>query len=148
MTLNIRQIVGLLLMASAFFDIGVPWDVVPPRPPVVVPEPKISVTLPEIPRERRAAYAEFYASLAEIVADDAWKPKPQLVDTTSFMALHASALGFAIKHEHVGTVPGLGEAIDQAFFDNLGEEVKPIDSTTRDQIVEVCNAIAWRMLNG
>jgi len=148
MTLNIRQIAGLLLMAAAFFDLGVPGVVVPPKPPVVVPQPSISVTLPAIPDERKDAYAQFYTSLGQIVAEDGAKATPQLKDTTSFMTLHASALGFAIKTEHVGTVPGLGDAIDKAFFDRLGEEVKPLDSTTRGQIVEVCNAIAWRMLNG
>ena len=145
MTFNMRQLAGVLLIAVAFLDLNVPSG--PTVPDVVIPKPSITVVIPEVQDERKAVLADFYLALGEIVLEDGERSDPQLGDTAAFAQMHASALQFAIKRKDVGTVPGLAEAVDKAFFDNLGEEVQPLDSATRRKLSEVCNAIAWSIKN-
>ena len=145
MTFNMRQLAGILLMAVAFLDLQVPG--VPSVPTVDIPKPSISVVIPEVQDERKAVLADFYLALGEIIVEDGTRSEPQLGDTAAFAQFHTSALGFAIKRKDIGSVPGLGEAIDKAFFDNLGEEVKPLDAGVRSKLAEICNAIAWSIAN-
>jgi len=145
MTLNLRTLVAIGLIVAGFL-LPKTDAVVVPKPDV--PKPAVAVVLPDVPDERRPMLSQFYASLGDIVAEDGAKAAPQLKDTTSFMSLHSSALGFAIRTADVGTVPGLGEAIDKAFFDRLGDEVQPLDASVRAKIVEVCKALAWGFENG
>lgn len=149
MTFNIRQLAGVALVAVALtFDIGGPGA--PAVTPVDIPKPAITVVLPEVQDERKSSLADFYMALGEMVAEDGERPEPQLADTATFARMHASALGFAIKREDIGTVPGLAEAIDKAFSDNLGDEVQPLDGDggVRAKLAEICTAIAWSVLNG
>jgi len=146
MTFNMRQLAGVLLIAVAFLDLNVPGVVPGPVAPVV-PKPAITVVLPEVQDERKAVLADFYLAVAEIIVEDGERTEPQLADTAAFAQFHASALRFAISRKDVGTVPGLDKAIDKAFMDNLGEDVQTLDRSVRAKLAEVCNAIAWSILN-
>lgn len=146
MTFNMRQLAGVLLIAVALLDFQVPS--VPVKPDLVIDKPSISVVLPSVQSERRVVLAEFYVSMSEILLDDGLRDPSKLNDTADFAAMHASALGFAIKRKDIGTVPGLGEAIDKAFFDAVGEDVVPLDDSVRSKLAEVCLAIAWEIMNG
>ena len=143
MTFNMRQLLGVLLIAAAFLDLQVPVV----TPSVDIPKPSISVVIPEVQDERKDVLADFYLALGEIVVEDGARSDPQLGDTAAFAQFHTSALGFAIKRKDIGTIPGLGEAIDKAFFDNLGEEVQPLDPSVRAKLAEICTAIAWSIKN-
>lgn len=147
MTFNMRQLAGVLLIAVAFLDMQIP-SVVPAPPKPDLPRPSITVVVPEVQDERKSVLADFYLALAEIVVEDGARDEPQIGDTAAFAQFHASALGFAIKRKDIGTVPGLAEAIDKGFMDNLGEEVQALDSDVRARLAEVCKAIAWSILNG
>lgn len=142
MTLNLRQILGLVLVSVALLD----FNVAPPKPDV--PRPTIDVVIPEVQDDRKAVLADFYLALGEIVLSDGLSEDPLVSDTEAFSRLHAAALRFAVDRKDVGTVPGLAEAIDKAFFDALGDEVKPLDAGVRAKLAEVCSAIAWSISNG
>ena len=136
------QLIGLLLLGVVFFLPDATRHLDGPK------QPSITVVIPEVQEARKSVLADFYMAIGEIVVDDGERDSPQLADTAAFAQFHASALGFQVKRNDIGTVPGLADAIDKAFFDNIGKDVTSLNDSTRRKVAEVCNAIAWSILNG
>lgn len=144
MTLDIRQILAIALLGVVFL---LPTEGGSGGGGV---KPSITVSLPTsgIPAGRRQYFGDIYDSMALVIERDGKRADPGIDSTDDFTKFQAAALQLAVDREQVGVYPGLGEAIDRAFLDNLGDESQNVDAAVRAKLAEVCRAIAWGFKNG
>lgn len=142
--MDVRQIVAIFVIAAGIMLPRLNIDVTPS------PQPAVSVDLPlsGIPADRRGYFADIYDAMAEVVERDGKRPTAGVKSIVDFSALHAGALQLAVDRDQVGVYPGLGEAIDAAFAENVGDDNVPVDASVRAKLAEVCRALAWEFRNG
>lgn len=146
---DIRTLLGIGLIVGGFMLPSGGGGILP-TPEPVLPKPSVSVDLPleGIPAGRRAYFSDVYSSMALVLERDGKRAAPGVKTIIDFTALHASALQLSVDRDQVGVYPGLGEAIDAAFRENVGDENVPVDDGVRAKLAEVCRALAWEFRNG
>jgi hypothetical protein len=98
----------------------------------------------------RAQWAAIWTKAAKTVAGDATDMEVVFTDTRALRAFNVIALRLAWRR--MGGVPqqkypGLAEAVEAAFKDVLGMDVKPVTPEVRQAFVDLCNALAWAGMN-
>ena len=93
--------------------------------------------------------AVFYDSLAMGVENDGAKDGDKFYsDTADFRRAHVDALRLWRDVRKVGTVPGLGEAVDEVLADMIGLEVQPMTDEVRGKVIAACREVARRLRDG
>lgn len=105
--------------------------------------------LPPAPSSDRESIAVFYESLAAGVQNDGAKSGDKFYkDTASFREAHVNALRLWRDVKAVGSIPGLGEAVDGVLAEAIGLEVQPMTPDVRSKVVAACNDVARRLRDG
>ena len=94
----------------------------------------------------RILWAQLWAKSAAVVAGDATDTPPVFTDTRALRGFQIIAV--RIGWRRLGANPqdkysGLGEAVERAFADTIGLEVKPVTPEIRKAYIDLCNALAW-----
>ena len=132
MTIDLRTLVGIGLIVAGFM--------LPSGGGGILPTPEPS---------DKEQIAEFYDDLADGVENDGVKSGEKFYrDTADFRFSHANALRLWRDVRKVGSVPGLGEAVDKVLADMIGLEVQPMTDEVRAKVIEACREVARRLRNG
>jgi hypothetical protein len=153
MNLPVRYIVAVVLLVFAWkgSSLDISW---PPEPFQTIngPEPDAKLMkwaeplrdiVPKMLPADRQYLANFYDAMAFVLLKDGDRDPPIVSTSDQFVVFHANSLRLAIEREKVGKYPGLGEAIDEVFFNAAGAESKAIDSDTRSILVAACGVLSW-----
>ena len=153
MNLPVRYIVAVVLLVFAWkgSSLDISW---PPEPFQTIngpaPDPKLmkwaeplKAIVPKMLPADRQYLANFYDAMAFVLLKDGDRDPPIVSTSDQFVVFHANSLRLAIEREKVGKYPGLGEAIDEVFFNAAGAESKAIDSDTRSILVAACGVLSW-----
>ena len=94
----------------------------------------------------RILWAQLWSKSAAVVAGDATDTQPVFTDTRALRGFQIIAV--RIGWRRLGANPqdkyrGLGEAVERAFADTIGLDVKPVTPEVRQAYIELCNALAW-----
>lgn len=142
---------ALLLFAWKGAILQMEW---PPRPlqAAAIPKPApellvwakaVQPILPKMLPSDRKYLANFYDAMAFVLMRDGDRAQPIVSTTEKWVTLHSSSLNLAIERASVGRYPGLGEAIDEAFFSALGADVQSISPEARRRLVAACGVLSW-----
>lgn len=94
----------------------------------------------------RALWAQVWQKSAITVAGDATDSEVVFTDTRSLRAFEIVAVRIAWRRlggNAQEKYPGLGEAVERAFADAIGLDVKPVTPEVRQAYIGLCNALAW-----
>lgn len=86
--------------------------------------------------------AGYYSAGADVIRRDS-----QLIATTGAVRsakINADAL-YLQRSPEVGSLPGIGAAVDTVLTQSVGLEDKPLDTVTRARLADTFAAIAWAM---
>jgi hypothetical protein len=94
----------------------------------------------------RILWAQLWAKSAAVVRGDATDTQPVFTDTRALRGFQIIAV--RIGWRRLGANPqdkyrGLGEAVERAFADTIGLDVKPVTPEVRQAYIDLCNALAW-----
>jgi hypothetical protein len=94
----------------------------------------------------RILWAQLWAKSAAVVRGDATDTQPVFTDTRALRGFQIIAV--RIGWRRLGANPqdkyrGLGEAVERAFADTIGLDVKPVTPEIRQAYIDLCNALAW-----
>lgn len=157
--MSIRTIAGLALVYVAIY--GLPQIDVPSLP---LPQP--SPVAPDIEepskmlQERVAGVAKIcegmdtfdrlvwmatWEEAAEIVAGDSETASVEFQNTLGMQVWQESVFDIAWRRmaKASGKYRGLGEAVEQAFVDTFGTEVRPVTPDMLEDICDLYEALAW-----
>jgi hypothetical protein len=99
----------------------------------------------------RALWAQTWTKAGIVVAGDAVTTEVAFTDTRSLRAYTSLALDIAwrrIGRHQPGEIPGLRDAVEEAYNAAIGRDVVPVDAAVRLQYDEFAKAIAWAGMNG
>lgn len=129
---NIRSLLGVGLIVAGFM--------LPSGGGGILPSPE--------PTDKQQI-AGFYDSLAAGVENDGAKAGEKFYgDTADFRRAHVDALRLWRDVRKVGSVPGLGEAVDKVLADMIGLEVQPMTDEVRGKVIAACREVARRLRDG
>lgn len=165
MSNQVRLILIGLLVAIAFGKQYIPTDWIPGPGPEPTPVVDVEIAEPDAANkgvtakvreytfepEDQKLFVEYYATLAQIVNDDAGVIKT----TRSFYEYHKTSLtlltaGTDLRQKYVldGGVDGLGVHVDKAIENAMGGlDNVSLDETKKKALVDVLNALAWSFQN-
>jgi hypothetical protein len=94
----------------------------------------------------RILWAQLWSKSAAVVRGDATDTQPVFTDTRALRGFQIIAV--RIGWRRLGANPqdkysGLGEAVERAFADTIGLDVKPVTPEVRQAYIDLCNALAW-----
>lgn len=157
--MSIRTIAGLALLYVAVA--GLPQIEMPslplPQPPPVAPDIKEpSVELQErvagvariceqMDAFDRLVWMSTWEEAAEIVAGDSDTASVEFQNTLGMRVWQESVFDIAWRRlaKASGKYKGLGEAVEQAFVDTFGTEVRPVNDDMLEEICDLYEALAW-----
>jgi hypothetical protein len=99
----------------------------------------------------RALWAQTWTKAGVVVAGDAVTTEVAFTDTRSLRAFTALALDIAwrrIGRHQPGEIPGLRDAVEEAYNAAIGRDVVPVDASMRQRFKDFAEAIAWAGMNG
>ena len=99
----------------------------------------------------RALWAQTWTKAGVVVAGDAVTTEVAFTDTRSLRAFTALALDIAwrrIGRHQPGEIPGLRDAVEEAYNAALGRDVVPVDASMRQRFKDFAEAVAWAGMNG
>jgi hypothetical protein len=155
-------------IAAAALLIAAAWGKVPlPSLPSTPAVPSYPVSTPSDEMQRlvtpvakalanlnpadRALWAQTWTKAGVVVAGDAVTTEVAFTDTRSLRAFTALALDIAwrrIGRHQPGEIPGLRDAVEEAYNAAIGRDVVPVDSSMRQRFKDFAEAIAWAGMNG
>lgn len=91
------------------------------------------------------ALAPFYRAAADVVRRDS----SEIGSTGAFRSakIRADVL-YLQKTPLVGSLPGVGAAVDKVLIDAVGLEDRPLDPATRTKLADALDAISWALEGG
>ena len=154
-------------IAAAVLLIAAAWGKVPlPR----LPEPSVPVFPVSTPSDEmqrlvtpvgnalaslgpvdRALWAQAWTKAGVVVAADGVTTEVAFTDTRSLRAFTSLALDIAwrrIGKHQPGEIPGLRDAVEEAYNAAIGRDVVPVDASMRQKYDDFAKAIAWAGMNG
>ncbi len=99
----------------------------------------------------RALWAQTWTKAGVVVAGDAVTTEVAFTDTRSLRAFTALALDIAwrrIGRHQPGEIPGLRDAVEEAYNAAIGRDVVPVDASMRQRFKDFAEAVAWAGMNG
>ncbi len=153
--------------AAAVLLIAAAWGKVPlPR----LPEPAVPVFPVSTPSDEmqrlvtpvgnalaslgpvdRALWAQAWTKAGVVVAADGVTTEVAFTDTRSLRAFTSLALDIAwrrIGKHQPGEIPGLRDAVEEAYNAAIGRDVVPVDASVRQRFDDFAKAIAWAGMGG
>jgi hypothetical protein len=116
-----------------------------PSPQLLAWAEPLSPILPQMLPADRIYLSHLYDAMSFVLLRDGQREQPIIATTEQFAAFHANSLRLAIDRAKVGKYPGLDKAIDLAFFNANGPEVKPVDADSRAKLVSCCQVLSWAL---
>lgn len=155
-------------LAAAALLIAAAWGKVPmPSLPSTPAVPAFPVSTPSDEMQRlvtpvakalaslnpadRALWAQTWTKAGVVVAGDAVTTEVAFTDTRSLRSFTALALDIAwrrIGRHQPGEIPGLRDAVEEAYNAALGRDVVPVDASMRQRFDDFAEAVAWAGMNG
>ena len=99
----------------------------------------------------RALWAHSWTKAGLVVAGDAVTTEVAFTDTRSLRAYTSLAIDIAwrrIGRHQPGEIPGLRDAVEEAYNAAIGRDVVPVDAAMRQRYDDFAKAIAWAGMNG
>jgi hypothetical protein len=150
---SIRTIAGLALVYVALY--GLPKIDVPslplPQPSPVAPdieEPSkmvVAKICEQMDAFDRLVWMSTWEEAAGIVAGDSETASVEFQNTLGMQVWQESVFDIAWRRmaKASGKYKGLGEAVEQAFVDTFGTEVRPVTPDMLEDICDLYEALAW-----
>jgi hypothetical protein len=155
-------------LAAAALLIAAAWGKVPlpslpstpavPSYPVLTPSDEmqrlvtpVAKALANLNPADRALWAQTWTKAGVVVAGDAVTTEVAFTDTRSLRAFTALALDIAwrrIGRHQPGEIPGLRDAVEEAYNAAIGRDVVPVDASMRQRFKDFAEAVAWAGMNG
>jgi hypothetical protein len=158
---TIARIAGaLLLIAAAWGQIPMPRMPAVPAVSVEVETPSVEMqqlvkpvadAMKSMPAGDRMLWAQTWSKAATVVAGDAVTTEVVFSDTRSLRMFTSLALDIAwrrIGQHQPGEIPGLRDAVEEAYNTATGRDVLPVDAAVRQRYCDFAKAIAWAGMNG
>ena len=155
-----RIAAALLLVAAAWGKLPVPRLPAAPAVSVNVETPSVEMqqlvkpvaeALKSVPMGDRMLWAQVWSKAAVVVAGDAVTTEVAFTDTRSLRMFTTLALDIAwrrIGQHQPGEIPGLRDAVEEAYNTATGRDVVPVDAAVRQRYCDFAKAIAWAGMNG
>ena len=155
-----RIAAALLLVAAAWGKLPVPRLPAAPAVSVNVETPSVEMqqlvkpvaeALKSVPVGDRMLWAQVWSKAAVVVAGDAVTTEVAFTDTRSLRMFTTLALDIAwrrIGQHQPGEIPGLRDAVEEAYNTATGRDVVPVDAAVRQRYCDFAKAIAWAGMNG
>lgn len=155
-----RIAAALLLVAAAWGKLPVPRLPAAPAVSVNVETPSVEMqqlvkpvaeALKSLPMGDRMLWAQVWSKAAVVVAGDAVTTEVAFTDTRSLRMFTTLALDIAwrrIGQHQPGEIPGLRDAVEEAYNTATGRDVVPVDAAVRQRYCDFAKAIAWAGMNG
>lgn len=155
-----RIAAALLLVAAAWGKLPVPRLPAAPAVSVNVETPSVEMqqlvkpvaeALKSVPMGDRMLWAQTWNKAATVVAGDAVTTEVAFTDTRSLRMFTTLALDIAwrrIGQHQPGEIPGLRDAVEEAYNTATGRDVVPVDAAVRQRYCDFAKAIAWAGMNG
>ncbi len=99
----------------------------------------------------RALWAQAWTKAGVVVSADGVTTEVAFTDTRSLRAFTSLALDIAwrrIGKHQPGEIPGLRDAVEEAYNAAIGRDVVPVDASMRQKYDDFAKAIAWAGMNG
>ena len=157
--MSIRTIAGLALVYVALY--GLPSVQIPslplPQPSPVAPDIKepskmlqervagVAKICEQMDAFDRLVWMSTWEEAAEIVAGDSETASVEFQNTLGMQVWQESVFDIAWRRmaKASGKYKGLGEAVEQAFVDTFGREVRPVTPDMLEDICDLYEALAW-----
>lgn len=146
--MRLRNIAAAGLIAVALF--GTTFTETSPPPNQPTPEANYAAAVSAaksvaegMDQKDRAVLAGLYSGASKAVLADAMAQQPVLATTGKLRAFHVAALNFTWRgygENLPGKYPGLSSAVETAFAETLGTDVKGLDHEVAAKTLE---ALAW-----
>jgi hypothetical protein len=155
-----RIAAALLLIAAAWGKVPLPRLPAAPAVSVNVETPSVEMqqlvkpvaeALKSLPMGDRMLWAQVWSKAAVVVAGDAVTTEVAFTDTRSLRMFTTLALDIAwrrIGQHQPGEIPGLRDAVEEAYDTATGRDVVPVDAAVRQRYCDFAKAIAWAGMNG
>ena len=155
-----RIAAALLLVAAAWGKLPMPKLPAAPAAAVIVETPSVEMqqlmqpvaeALKSLPMGDRMLWAQVWSKAAVVVAGDAVTTEVAFTDTRSLRLFTTLALDIAwrrIGRHQPGEIPGLRDAVEEAYNTATGRDVVPVDAAVRQRYCDFAKAIAWAGMNG
>jgi hypothetical protein len=155
-----RIAAALLLIAAAWGKVPLPRLPAAPAVSVNVETPSVEMqqlvkpvaeALKSLPMGDRMLWAQVWSKAAVVVAGDAVTTEVAFTDTRSLRMFTTLALDIAwrrIGQHQPGEIPGLRDAVEEAYNTATGRDVVPVDAAVRQRYCDFAKAIAWAGMNG
>ncbi len=155
-----RIAAALLLVAAAWGKLPMPRLPAAPAVSVNVETPSVEMqqlvkpvaeALKSLPMGDRMLWAQVWSKAAVVVAGDAVTTEVAFTDTRSLRMFTTLALDIAwrrIGQHQPGEIPGLRDAVEEAYNTATGRDVVPVDAAVRQRYCDFAKAIAWAGMNG
>jgi hypothetical protein len=155
-----RIAAALLLIAAAWGKVPLPRLPAAPAVSVNVETPSVEMqqlvkpvaeALKSLPMGDRMLWAQVWSKAAVVVAGDAVTTEVAFTDARSLRMFTTLALDIAwrrIGQHQPGEIPGLRDAVEEAYNTATGRDVVPVDAAVRQRYCDFAKAIAWAGMNG
>jgi hypothetical protein len=155
-----RIAAALLLVAAAWGKLPMPRLPAAAAVSVNVETPSVEMqqlvkpvaeALKSLPMGDRMLWAQVWSKAAVVVAGDAVTTEVAFTDTRSLRMFTTLALDIAwrrIGQHQPGEIPGLRDAVEEAYNTATGRDVVPVDAAVRQRYCDFAKAIAWAGMNG
>lgn len=155
-----RLAAAALLIAAAWGKIQLPSMPTAPAVTVVVETPSVEMqqlvrpvadAMNSVPMGDRMLWAQTWSKAATVVAGDAVTTEVVFSDTRSLRLFTTLALDIAwrrIGQHQPGEIPGLRDAVEEAYNTATGRDVVPVDAAVRQRFCDFAKAVAWAGMNG
>jgi hypothetical protein len=111
----------------------------------------VAESLKALPMGDRMLWAQTWNKAATVVAGDAVTTEVVFTDTRSLRMFTTLAIEIAwrrIGQHQPGEIPGLRDAVEEAYNTATGRDVVPVDASVRQRYFDFAKAIAWAGMNG
>jgi len=133
-----------------FANKAVPIDVVAPDADMLAKTDAVQRVMRAAKAGDRMVWAELWRKAGSVAAGDETATEVIFTDTRALRGYTAIALEIGwrrIGGVEAGRYDGLREAVEKAFAETIGMEIKPVTPEIRARYVSLCKAIAWAGIN-
>ena len=161
--MNVRTIAGLALVYVAVYGLPdvqiptIPTPSAPTTPTVETPSMEMQQAVAGVAEicERmdtfdRLVWMATWEDAAAIVGGDSEEVSVEFENTLGLRLWQENCFEVAWSRiaKASGKYKGLGEAVEQAFVDVIGTEVRPMDAELVDDVLDLYHALAWAGARG
>jgi len=153
MNTTTRLVLAAVLGCVAAFGVQSCGHVGPSEITIEKPSDAMTTTVADVQRVMaranpvdRALWAQVWSKSAKVVAGDATDTEVVFTDTRALRAFQILTVRIAWRRlgdNGPSKYPGLAEAVEKAFADTIGMDVKPVTPDMRQAYIDLCNALAW-----